>query len=44
MKREKVDKADKLDVHAFLFSSKNCSNKRKSKSSASKTPTTLSFL
>ena len=44
MKREKVDKADKLDVHAFLFSSKNCSNKRKNRSSASKTPTTLSFL
>lgn len=34
MKREKVEKADKLDVFAFLFSSKNCSNKRKSKSSA----------
>lgn len=43
MKREKVDKADKLDVFLALSSSRNCSSRRKSKNSASKTRIILSF-
>lgn len=44
MKREKVDKADKLDVVLRLSSSRNCLSRRRSSNSVSKTPIILSFL